>query len=139
MYENESSENVAVNGAENLPDDISVGGWSVLDFDDLDDTGRVGSLLESRGDVSANAGAEQLGESVSSGDGVSDVGISYPVSDSANCSCSCGDSAPDLSALEAQADKVNGLVLLIFLFLILEWTEKKLTAIVRNMSSRRRG
>lgn len=139
MYENESSENVAVNGAENLPDDISVGGWSVLDSDDLDDSGRVGSLLESGGDVSANAGSEQLGESVSSGDGVSDVGISYPVSDSAYCSCSCGDSAPDLSALEAQADKISGLVLLIFLFLILEWTEKKLTVVVRNMSSRRRG
>lgn len=139
MYENEISENVAVNGAENLPDDISVDGWSVLDSDDLDDTGRVGSLLESGGDVSTNAGAEQLGESVSSGNGVSDVGISYPVSDPADCSCSCGDSAPDLSALEAQADKVSGLVLLIFLFLILEWTEKKLTAVVRNMSSRRRG
>lgn len=139
MYEKESIENVAVNGAENLPDDISVGGWSVLDSDNLDGVGRVGSLLESGGDVSANAGAEQLGESVSSGNGISDVGISYPVSDPAYCSCSCGDSAPDLATLEAQADKVSGLVLLIFLFLILEWTEKKLTAIVRNMSSRRRG
>ena len=139
MYEKESIENVAVNGAGNLPDDISVGGWSVLDSDDLDGTGRVGSLLESGGDVSANAGAEQLGESVSSGNGISDVGISYPVSDSAYCSCSCGDSAPDLATLEAQADNVSGLVLLIFLFLILEWTEKKLTVVVRNMSSRRRG
>ena len=139
MYEKERIENVAVNNSDLLSSDVSSGEWSVLDSDDLDDVGRVGFLLESGGDVSANAGAEQLGESVSSGNGISDVGISYPVSDSAYCSCSCGDSAPDLATLEAQADKVSGLVLLIFLFLILEWTEKKLTVVVRNMSSRRRG
>lgn len=139
MYENESSENVAVGGEGDLLGDVSSGGSDVaVSGADVSSDG-IGSVYVSGGDVSANAGSEQFGAAVSAGDGVSDLEHSDADPDSPLCSCSCGDVSVGIDKLETQADKISGLVLLIFLFLLLEWTEKKLTAIVRNMSSRRRG
>lgn len=136
MYEEESVAENVVNGAEDLPDDSTVveAGVGVSNTNDI--YGGDVSGGNAGTDISGNAA--DAGESVSGSDAVSNVVGAVVVPDTAYCSCSCGDSAPDLSALEAQTDKINSLVFLIFLFLILEWTEKKLVAIVRNMSSRRR-
>lgn len=135
MYENEIKENVAATEGD-LPENVSSGETDMEFSNTVDFSSRSVSGGDAGVDVSGNAA--DTGQPVSTSEFVSDVVSVSVASGSAYCSCSCGDSSPDLSALEARADKINSLVFLIFLFLILEWTEKKLTAIVRNMSSWRR-
>lgn len=136
MYEEESVAENVVNGAEDLPDDSTVVevGVGVSNTNDI----HGGDVSGGNAGTDISENAADAGESVSGSDAVSNVVGAVVVPDTVYCSCSCGDSAPDLSVLEARTDQVSSLVLLIFLFLVMEWTEKKLTAIVRNMSSRRR-
>ena len=136
MYENESSKNVPVGSEGDLLGDVSSGGSDVAVPDADVSSDGLGSVYVSGGDISQTVGDQQDGAAVSAGDGVSGLEYFDADPDSPFCSCSCGDVSAGIDKLETQADKISGLVLLIFLFLIMEWTEKKITAIVRNMSSR---
>lgn len=138
MYEKESIENVAVNNSDLLSGDVSSGGSDSQVFT-LDD-GYNGSdnLHVSGGDAVSSNGDQQIRATVS--DVSSSDSLYVAVSDlySASGSCACGESAADLSALVSKSDEISGLVLLVFLFLILSWTENKFRLALSVFRERRR-
>lgn len=116
---------------------LSVSGNSEISVDVHDSTGTVSA------DVSAGDSGETAADDVSGDTYIADSSGNYTVSVSGNGSP--GSDTESLLCLQETATQTlesvnygNALLLLIFAFLLLSWTEKKFSVIVKRFSERKR-